>query len=272
MDNILIPSVESSYSQATLTIKNFNEVSKAISSFVKKYENLEITNESEIADAKKDLADLRKTQRLIDDERKAIKKEILLSFEIGEKQYKDLASLLDNAIQNIDSQLKEYDSIKQQEKRKEIEAIFNEQEKLDFITLESIFNEKWLNKTYSLENIKSDIIEKITKISNDIQSLKQLIEDPKEFALAQRDYVQNYDLNYTIEQHMGRKKALDTLQIKEEIDKKIEKEENKIYKIAFAIQTSKKNIDELAKWLNSKNISFKQIKDKELINKVLEEK
>ena len=42
MDNILIPSVESSYSQATLTIKNFNEVSKAISSFVKKYENLEI--------------------------------------------------------------------------------------------------------------------------------------------------------------------------------------------------------------------------------------
>ena len=156
---------------------NYEELKQEITERVASYKNLVYTDD-QIKDAKKDVAALRKFTKALSDERIRVKKDILKPFEDFETKVKELTAIVDESIDNIDGQIKAVEAEKKAEKKAEIENIWNSitlQLPIP-LTLEQIFNEKWLNASVSEKQIWAEIDARIKQIEADIFALQNLPE------------------------------------------------------------------------------------------------
>ena len=135
------------------TLTNFNELKETLIKYADRYRNLVVTEEG-IAQAKLDRATLNKRKKAINDTRLAIVREATKEFEL---QCKELCEIIDEASKSIDTQIKSFEEIEKEEKRKEIIKLFNSKPHSPSLTLEKIFNDKWLLKTYKLETVSEDM-------------------------------------------------------------------------------------------------------------------
>ena len=139
-------------------IFNYEELKEGISAKVAHYKNLVYTDD-QIKEAKEDRANLNKLKKALNDERIRLEKEYMIPFNTFKAQLNEIIKIIDEPVTMIDSQVKEYQENKKEEKRKEIVSYFDSvKEKLpDEIGLESIFNTKWLNESVSMKSVKKDI-------------------------------------------------------------------------------------------------------------------
>lgn len=154
---------------------NNEELKKEIAEKVEEYKGLVYTD-SQIKEAKADRAKLNKLVKALEDKRKEIKKLCLEPYERFEKQIKEVIAIVNEPIALIDGQVKEYEEQKKKEKQEEIEKLFAEIEKPEWVDLHFLWDTKWLNATKSLSQIKGEIEEKIAKIYADIKTLESLSE------------------------------------------------------------------------------------------------
>ena len=84
--------------------------------------------------------------------------------------------LIEEPIKVIDSQLKEIENKKKEEKANEIEKIYYETIGIyeELVPLNKIFNSKWLNSTYKLNDITSEIKEVRAKLESGLQIIEGL--------------------------------------------------------------------------------------------------
>ena len=139
------------------------------------YENF-VVSEDEISIAKGDLAFLRKLSKSIDDRRKEIKKSYLKPYNDFEESCKTLTAIIDKPIKTISEQLDLFEQDRVARKRERVTALYNEAvgEYIKFLPIENNFNEKWLNKSYSDNDIHFDISEKVTRVKGDLDVIKGL--------------------------------------------------------------------------------------------------
>lgn len=175
---------------------NYEDIKAEVLEKLKNYQNLVYTDD-QIPEAKADKAKLNKLKEALDNKRKEIKKQCLMPYEKFEKQVKDILAIIDEPVALIDKQIKEYDEQKKATKRIEIEKIFASIEKPDFLKLESIFNEKWLNATFSLKKVTEEITSAINKTKEDLQTLEGLTEYSFE---AIEMYKTNLNINQALNQ------------------------------------------------------------------------
>lgn len=175
---------------------NYEDIKTEVLEKLKNYQNLVYTDE-QIPEAKADKAKLNKLKEALDNKRKEIKKQCLMPYEKFEKQVKDILAIIDEPLILIDKQIKEYDEQKKAVKRIEIEKIFASIEKPEFLKLESIFNEKWLNATVSLKKVAEEITLTINKTKEDLQTLENLSEYSFE---AIEMYKTNLNINQALNQ------------------------------------------------------------------------
>lgn len=175
---------------------NYEDIKTEVLEKLKNYQNLVYTDD-QIPEAKADKARLNKLKEALDDKRKEIKKQCLMPYEKFEKQVKDILAIIDAPLILIDKQIKEYDEQKKLAKKAEIENIFESIEKPDFLKLESIFNEKWLNATVSLKKVTEEITSAINKTKDDLQTLEGLTEYSFE---AIEMYKTNLNINQALNQ------------------------------------------------------------------------
>ena len=156
-------------------IFNYEELKEGISAKVSHYKNLVYTDD-QIKEAKEDRANLNKLKKALNDERIRLEKEYMIPFNTFKTQLNEIIKIIDEPVTMIDSQVKEYQENKKEEKRKEIVSYFDSmKEKLpDKIGLESIFNTKWLNESVSLKSVKKDIDDIVCKIQADISTINDL--------------------------------------------------------------------------------------------------
>lgn len=152
---------------------NHEELKAELSKQLEKYNNIVVTEDC-VKEFKADKANLNRLKTALEDKRKEIKKQCLQPYENFEKNIKELVALIEKPIQLIDSQLKEIDSKKKEQKINEIEKIYHENigRFEELVPFEKIYNCKWLNSTYKLENIALEI----QKIQSDLESGLQIIE------------------------------------------------------------------------------------------------
>ena len=98
---------------------NFEELKAAIVEKVQQYTGV-IYDDSVIADAKKDVAELRKIKTSIESRRKEAKAKCLEPYEILEGQVKEITKLIDDPIDMIDRQIKDYEKEQKRKRREEI--------------------------------------------------------------------------------------------------------------------------------------------------------
>lgn len=154
---------------------NHEELKTEISRKMQDYKTLVFTEDT-TRDAKKDRADLNKLKKAFDDERKRIKKLCMAPYEKFEQQAKEIIALIDEPIRMIDAQIKEVEEQKKIQKRKEIEALFDTIGFHVFVTLDSIWDEKWLNATFSMSKIEEQMRSRMYQIGTEVLTIQQLPE------------------------------------------------------------------------------------------------
>lgn len=153
---------------------NHDEIKAEIAEKVAYYKTLVYTDD-QIKDAKADRAELNKMVKTLEDKRKEIKALCLAPYDKFERQMKELVAVVNEPIMLIDEQIKAYEAQKKDEKGAQIKAFFDT---LDFngITLEQIFDTKWLNATVSMSSIQGALTKRAQEIAVDMKTLADLPE------------------------------------------------------------------------------------------------
>lgn len=154
---------------------NNEELKTAIAEKMEEYKGWVFTEET-ISEGKKDRANLNKLRGAIDDERKRVKKLCMEPCNRFEKEVKEVLALVDEQINAIDVQIKEVEQIKREEKRKAVQELFESIGFQKFVTLEMIWDEKWLNASVALSKVENQMKETMYRIGEEVGTISRLPE------------------------------------------------------------------------------------------------
>lgn len=154
---------------------NFAELKEEITAKAELYKNMVYTEDT-IKEAKADKATLNKFIKVLEDKRKDVKKQCLQPYEDFEKQIKELVAIVNEPVQLIDSQVKAYDEKRKAEKLDQIKAIWEESNHPEWLSCNMIFDNRWLNVTFSLKQVQDAITERLTQINTELTTLNSLTE------------------------------------------------------------------------------------------------
>ena len=152
-------------------------------------------NESNIDSAKKDKALLNASAKALNDKRIEIEKEWMVPFTEFKDIISDTCKLIKSATEKIDTVVKDSEAKAKAEKKTEISTYW-ESKNFTLVSLEKVFDEKWLNKTSKIKDIKIEIDTTINKINDDIKTLEAIGGDTETLKAM---YLENLDINKTIQ-------------------------------------------------------------------------
>ena len=153
---------------------NFEELKNELAEKTQAYTKLVYT-EDNIKAAKEDRADLNRLKKALNDERLRRQKEYMVPFEAFKKQIDEIISIIDKPVQAIDTQIKAYEQIKQDEKRTTIESMFKDMCFPEFVKLDQkIFDPRWRNATVSMKQIEESLLKTKEDIIQNCQTLAGL--------------------------------------------------------------------------------------------------
>lgn len=224
---------------------NFEELKKDLQEKVSKYENM-IYNDNEIAQAKKDRADLNKLKKAINDKRIAMEKEYMQPFNEFKAKVNEILALLDKPILAIDTQVKNYEAQLVEAKKQWIEATFKQKSPFNWIKLEQIYNSKWLNSSFTKKSIEEEMDLSFSMIETELKSIDTL--DYKEQAL--EVYKETLSLSMALDK-VKQIKELDKIleeqkakaEVKEEIKEEPKPEVKEEVKVETAAEDPKEWMD-----------------------------
>ena len=198
---------------------NKTEFMNLIAEITKNYANV-VYSDEQMKEAKADRAKLNSMKKAISDRRILVKKEIMKPYEQFEEEVKEVTALIDEPIQMIDNQIKEYEEQVKAEKKEKIKSAYDENigdlgEDLPF---ERVFDSRYLNTTFTLSKALAEVKEKIEKFRMDLETIDGLSSKHK---LNVRDiYVQTLDLSKA----MAEDRRLNELEERLEAERKAKEE------------------------------------------------
>lgn len=175
---------------------NFEEIKEDLKGQMSFYSSLVFT-EDQKPRAKKDLAELRKLKKSIDEKKKEVKNAYMKPYMDFESKIKELMSLIDEPIALIDKQVKEFDLKQKEEKKEKIAELFFEIFSDMDIALNNIYKKEWDNVSCSLTKIRNDMEEKKNAIERDMAVLNSFNSDA--VADAKTKYLSCFNLAECIE-------------------------------------------------------------------------
>jgi septum formation inhibitor MinC len=197
---------------------NYEELKNQLASMAAEYKGLVFT-ESQLPEAKKDRASLNKMKKALNDARIQTQREYMAPFDEFKTKIDDLIKLVDEPVKEIDTQIKAFEEAAKEEKKEEIRKLFAETGFQAFVTLEMIWNEKWMNKSYSLKQISEEMTLLLNKIGTEVYTIHSL----EAFSFeAMEVYKETLDLNKAIAEG---KRLADIQRRKEEEAKRKEEAE-----------------------------------------------
>ena len=257
---------------------NFEELKEQVTKKVVMYKNLVYTDD-QVKEAKADRAALNKFVKRLSDERIRVKKQCLKPYEEFESKINELTAIVNEPIQLIDKQVKEYEEKQKTEKLESIKDVFATIGFQNFVTLEKIFDQKWLNAGTSMKKIEDSMSEKKFQIGNDVLTINSLPEFSFE---AMEEYKRTLDLSRAIQEgqrlaDIAKRKVEHEAELKRqsaereaakaetpteipEVPQPVEKVEPVVTKwISFAALLSTEDALALKAFFTSRNIEFKAI-------------
>lgn len=152
---------------------NFEELKTAITEKTEQYTKIVYTDEN-IKAAKEDRADLNRLKKALNDERIRRQKEYMGPFDEFKRQIDEIIGIIDKPVQSIDKQVKEFEAIKQDEKRMNIEDMFKNMLFPDFVKIDALWIPKWANASYSMKQIEEELLKAKEDIIRNCQTLATL--------------------------------------------------------------------------------------------------
>lgn len=212
--------------------------------------------------AKKEKARLNSIAKAFNDERIKIEKEYMEAFNVGKDQVKQIVDDIKNASNKIDTLVDYYDNKYIEYKKELIAKNFEKINDCKDLTLEMIFDEKWLLKGSRIEAVYAEMRNKYDKFLNDYDTLKQSLTyyTPETKHLATQKFFQTLDLAQALNEALSIARGVEKVkqeEIKEEIKTDASTSDFKIMKLELV--GSEKSFIELIAFLKDKNITYKKI-------------
>lgn len=250
---------------------NYEELKQELTKRVSMYETMVYTDD-QIKKAKADKAQLNKLKKALNDERIRREKEYMQPFNEFKTQINEIIGIIDKPVAVIDAQVKAYEDKQKQDKRAAIEEVFGTIGFQTFVTLDMIFNDKWLNASTSLKSIEEEMKQLMYRFSTDLLTLNNLPEFGFE---AVEVYKTTLDINKAISEaqrmsQIAKAKAekeaaepktpengCNTAETNENTDVKTI-DENKQW-VSFRCQLTVEDAQALGQFFKARNIAFEQI-------------
>lgn len=177
-----------------IKILNFEELKTELEAKADYYGSLAYTDE-QIKDAKADRAQLNKFKNTVNSERIRKEKEYMKLFNEFKSQVNELIAIVEKPIAVIDERIAAYSDEQKAKKQKAIEELFATIGFQNFVTLEKIWDPKWLNVSTSMKSIEDQMRSRMYEIGNDVLTLHNLPELGFE---ATEVYKQTLDINVAV--------------------------------------------------------------------------
>jgi hypothetical protein len=140
---------------------------------------------------------------------------------------KEVLKQFDCAINTIDEWVKEGEAQEKEQKRRDIEAYFNGKN-FDLVPLEKIFNDKWLNKTFKMPDIKQEIDAAISAIYSNIKILENIADHGM---TAKAFYLETLDMGEAMRQVEALKANAGRL-VREELNRQERERQDQVFRNA----------------------------------------
>lgn len=150
---------------------NFDVIKGEVENMVARYDGLVY---DDIGQAKKDKAALNKLKTALNKSRIETGKRYNKPYEVFKGQVDSLIGTIDSAVSGISQQISEAEAARKEAKRQEIVRIFGEMDFPPEVTLERLWNERWLNASYSEKAVRDDLQTKQIAIQNALASIRAL--------------------------------------------------------------------------------------------------
>ena len=160
---------------------NFDEIKNELMESVAHYETLAYSEEN-IRECKADHNKLKALIAALDNERKRRKKEYLAPLEAFEDKIKELQAIIGKPLAVIDKQLDAFEKVRKGKKQGDVEKWWAD----DFVpnnevpeiiqSITDIWDERWMNVTYSMKQIEKDVTDRLAAIQADIDTINSLPE------------------------------------------------------------------------------------------------
>ena len=155
-------------------VTNANDIKKYVSEKLKEYSVDNYTGGAK--QAATDKAEINNAIKTLNDRRIALEKEWNMPFQEFKGIITETIDMMKSASSKLDVIVKNEENKEKEEKRYKILELW-EAKKFNLITLDRIFNTRWLNKTYKLATIDVELDDIISRINGDLASLDAFGED-----------------------------------------------------------------------------------------------
>lgn len=158
--------------QAGMVSFNFEEMKAFLNERLEEYRTAVFTDDS-IKSAKSYTAQLRKEQAALKGRVTEVKREYMQPFDDFKAKADELIRIYDEPINFIDGQVKDFEERRKAEKRKLIGESYVSltKETAQYIPLERIYNPKWENATYKINDIKKEIVDASNSVLQAIETI-----------------------------------------------------------------------------------------------------
>lgn len=154
---------------------NFEELKNEIAVASEEYA-VSVYTDDAIKAAKTDRARLNKFVEAMEGKRKELKKKVMIPYEQFEKEEKELVAIVQRAIDNIDTQVKDYERRQREEKTAKIREFYDDNihdiEK--YLPFERVFKPEYANASTTMKSVKEDILEMIQKVDEGLAILNEV--------------------------------------------------------------------------------------------------
>lgn len=157
---------------------NFDEIAKVLDERLTEYKGAVFTEDSK-KEAKEELASLRKFKDDFEKVRKAVKKQWNEPYTEFEQKMKQLTAKIDVPIRLIDSQVKEFERQRKEERRETIKSIYLEFPATirEYAPLENVYRSKWENASTNVKTIREEISQIMQDAGSAIQTIQAMQSD-----------------------------------------------------------------------------------------------
>lgn len=260
-------------------IADYEAIKAKVIEDVSVFKGLIVTDDN-LEEAPKWRAELNKKAKVISDFRIAFEKDYKKRIEKSTSQLKELAALYSEASINIDTQVKGFDEKRKQEKDAAIGKIYadNIGDMEKFLPLQKIYNEKWMNKGFSLSDIEKEIKSRVETTKENIDTI-QLLGTKYESQMISA-YLVRFDMSDAlkkkteleqIDAEMERRRRAAEEEAKRKEEEKavveeapVEEEEEPVmeeqeYRLAFEVFGNKEKLTALCNYIRDNGFRYKRL-------------
>lgn len=188
---------------------NFEQLRAWATGLTERYANL-VVSEDAIADVKRDMAEINKAKKAVDDARKEAVRRVSEPIRAFETQIKEVCAIFDTAYGKLSGQVKAFEDAQREEKRNNVLELIGQcfadafGAHGDWPDFEIPVQEKWLNKTTSLKSVREDVAAIIQRHIEEARRLKELEQARQDRAAAIESHVKALNEKYGLNMPVSR--------------------------------------------------------------------